>query len=393
MKLSSHLMVQLDNLVFFDLADIDNLKDQGLAKRISADFSAVTNAILSLSPFYKDHSFGGTESDALSPYKETNSFRTGSLSFKSTIASMLTRHSRILLICCVTPSSMAGTQAVDYCHKIAAYFKGQTDDTQSALDISTQIKNPGQGDVSLDTENHINAFRQLGGLISEVQKTRAFIDKMFAAKRAGERVARDSQQLKEMVEALRDDVGELLSNLAAHNESYVPQFTQIKRLLQKEILHMNDTITGMRSASRGKNSGGGANAGNSTIAFLPKGINPSSVNIVTAKSQVQTPKGGQNVHQRQSLHQRPRSQTNFSQDGPKERSGHKNCQGCHHEHPQATESGQISREGSRADLKTGSQKSLKQVHRPAAVARPYQEKRPQSQGLRQSQNSNSSFNQ
>ena len=123
-KLSSHLMIQLDNLVFFDLADIDNLKDTNLAKKISSDFSAVTNAILSLSPFYKDHSFSNQEKENLSPYKETNSFRTGSLSFKSTISSMLTKNSRILLVCCVTPNSMAGTQAVDYCHKIATYFKG-----------------------------------------------------------------------------------------------------------------------------------------------------------------------------------------------------------------------------------------------------------------------------
>ena len=42
--------------------------------------------------------------------------------------------------------------------------------------------------------------------------------------------------MKEMVEALRDDVGELLSNLAANNESYVPQFTKIKQMLQKEII-------------------------------------------------------------------------------------------------------------------------------------------------------------
>jgi hypothetical protein len=44
-------------LIFVDLADIDNLKDQTLAKKISGDFSTMTNAILSLSPFYKDHEF------------------------------------------------------------------------------------------------------------------------------------------------------------------------------------------------------------------------------------------------------------------------------------------------------------------------------------------------
>ena len=45
---------------------------------------------------------------------------------------------------------MAGTQAVDYCHKIATYFKGQTDDSQSIVDISHISKNP---DISLETEN------------------------------------------------------------------------------------------------------------------------------------------------------------------------------------------------------------------------------------------------
>lgn len=56
-KLACHFILQIENLVFVDLADIDNLKDAQLAKKISADFSSVTNAILSLSPFYKDHNF------------------------------------------------------------------------------------------------------------------------------------------------------------------------------------------------------------------------------------------------------------------------------------------------------------------------------------------------
>ena len=40
-----------------DLADIDNLKNSTIAKKISADFSAVTNSILSISPFYKGYEF------------------------------------------------------------------------------------------------------------------------------------------------------------------------------------------------------------------------------------------------------------------------------------------------------------------------------------------------
>ena len=82
-KLSSHLIIQLDDLVIVDLADIDNLKDPSIAKKISADFSVVTNAVLSMSPFYKDHDFGKVEEDRLAPYRETNSLRTGSMSFKS----------------------------------------------------------------------------------------------------------------------------------------------------------------------------------------------------------------------------------------------------------------------------------------------------------------------
>ena len=63
--------------MFVDLADIDNLKDTSMAKKISADFSVVTNAILSMSTFYKDHDFGKVEEDRLVPYMDANSFRSG----------------------------------------------------------------------------------------------------------------------------------------------------------------------------------------------------------------------------------------------------------------------------------------------------------------------------
>ena len=56
-KFASHFVLQIENIVFIDLADIDNLKDPSLAKKISSDFSSVTNSILSLSPYYKDHHF------------------------------------------------------------------------------------------------------------------------------------------------------------------------------------------------------------------------------------------------------------------------------------------------------------------------------------------------
>lgn len=69
--------MQLDDLVFVDLAAIDNLKDTSIAKKISADFSVVTNSILSMSKFYKDHDFDKVEEDRLAPYSDTNNFRTG----------------------------------------------------------------------------------------------------------------------------------------------------------------------------------------------------------------------------------------------------------------------------------------------------------------------------
>ena len=127
-KMQSHLILQLDDLAFVDLADIDNLKDPALAKKISADFSVVTNAILSLSAHYKDHDFGKVEEDRLAPYMDTNSLRSGQLSFKSQISRLVTKRSRILLLCCVIQCSVAGTQAVDYCHKIRSYFHGTSDE-------------------------------------------------------------------------------------------------------------------------------------------------------------------------------------------------------------------------------------------------------------------------
>ena len=53
-----------------------------------------------------------------------------------------------------------------------------------------------------------------------------------------------------------------------------------------EILEMNDKIACMRSISRGKNSVGSGKYSSSIITFPPKKINTSTVNIITAKSQV-----------------------------------------------------------------------------------------------------------
>jgi hypothetical protein len=66
----------------------------------------------------------------------------------------------------------------------------------------------------------VKAFKQLAGLISEVEKTKVFINKMFEAKKSGKGPNRTHAQLKHLVERLRDDVGEMLSLLAKKNEIY-----------------------------------------------------------------------------------------------------------------------------------------------------------------------------
>ena len=88
--------------MIIDLADIDNLKDSAMAKKTSADFAVVTNAILSMSTFYKDHDFGKIDEDRLAPYRDLSSLRAGSLSFKNQIGRLITCKSRVLLLCCVT---------------------------------------------------------------------------------------------------------------------------------------------------------------------------------------------------------------------------------------------------------------------------------------------------
>ena len=80
-----------------------------MAKKISADFAAVTNAILSMSPYYKDHDFGKVDEDRLAPYRDLNTLRAGSVSFKTQVSRIVSKKSRVLLLCCVIQCSLAGT--------------------------------------------------------------------------------------------------------------------------------------------------------------------------------------------------------------------------------------------------------------------------------------------
>lgn len=100
----------------------------------------------------------------------------------------------------------------------------------------------------------VKAFKQLAGLISEVEKTKAFINKMFEEKKSGKKQTRTNAQLKNLVERLRDDVGEMLSLLAEKNDSYTKQFGKIKNFIQKEIFQMNEKVCCLRSLSKSINS-------------------------------------------------------------------------------------------------------------------------------------------
>ena len=70
---------------------------------------------------------------------------------------------------------------------------------------------------------------------------------------------------------------------------------------------MNEKIACIRSVSRGrKNSAGSCNVSNSMIAFLPRTVHASTVNIVASKTSNQTPKNRSNEcnqsKSRKSLH-------------------------------------------------------------------------------------------
>ena len=166
--------------MYLDLADIDNLKNPLISKGISADYSAVTNAILALSPHYCDEKFATKSSSQerllQSPYADKENFRSGSSSFKSFASSLLTKKSKVLLLCCVTQSSLPGTQAVDYCNKIRNYFSGLTETSQAQIKIEDSMLEGQEQEYEELEHNTVNAYKQLHGLISEVSKSKAFVD-------------------------------------------------------------------------------------------------------------------------------------------------------------------------------------------------------------------------
>ena len=91
-------------------------------------------------------------------------------------------------------------------------------------------------------QNTVNAYKQLNGLISEVSKSKAFVDQVFEEKRRGDPQRRSYTQMKNIVECLKEDVGDLLSSLAANNPVFVQQLSQLRAILQQEIHKMKDKV-------------------------------------------------------------------------------------------------------------------------------------------------------
>lgn len=78
----------------------------------------MTNEILKLSPFYQNHNFKVTK-------EQENSM------FHMFLKSNLVQGSKVLLMCCISPSKDFATQsliALDYCQKIKCYYNGTTDE-------------------------------------------------------------------------------------------------------------------------------------------------------------------------------------------------------------------------------------------------------------------------
>ncbi len=151
---------------------------------------------------------------------EPSNLRAGSTSFNLLVKNYLTEDSKIMLLCCVVENSIAGSQAVEYCHKIRSYFKGDTaeDNTQDLSKTANELNLSSITDHA--NSEAVKAFKQLAGLVSEVEKTKNFIDRMFDAKRNGEGLSRSHAQLKNLIETLRDDVSDLLSMLAESHPNY-----------------------------------------------------------------------------------------------------------------------------------------------------------------------------
>ena len=109
-RMCSHTIIQVGDITFYELADIDMLRFPQMAKQVSLEFSGMTNSILGLSEFYKDHDIQTSRKSE----------------FHQMLRDRIKPNSNVLLICCVTEQSLPSAEAVEYCHKIRSYFQGST---------------------------------------------------------------------------------------------------------------------------------------------------------------------------------------------------------------------------------------------------------------------------
>ncbi|CDW84745.1 UNKNOWN [Stylonychia lemnae] len=116
-KYGSHLIIQVNNLIFIDLGGIECLNQSGstlIVQNLTMNFSSVTNEILKLSQYYQNHRFQISEEQESSPFNQY-------------LRQYISQESKVALLCSVSPKRELQQQtliALDYCQKIKSYFNG-----------------------------------------------------------------------------------------------------------------------------------------------------------------------------------------------------------------------------------------------------------------------------
>lgn len=107
----SHFRIQINNYIFFDMADLRGLQfseNQEIVDTLTSDFGSMTNEILRQSDFYENHDF------ALSPEQESSSLN-------SFLMETISRQSKILLLTYISndpEDDVTSSIALDFSHKI-----------------------------------------------------------------------------------------------------------------------------------------------------------------------------------------------------------------------------------------------------------------------------------
>jgi len=91
LRRGSHFVLEINNIIFLDLAPIESLTcgHPDIVSSLTGNFASMTNEILKRSPFYANHRFETTNQ------QETSRFTTF-------LRTTITKDSQVLLLCCVT---------------------------------------------------------------------------------------------------------------------------------------------------------------------------------------------------------------------------------------------------------------------------------------------------